>query len=244
MIELGVNIDHVATLRQARRGQRPDIIAAAKVCEMAGAHQITVHLRKDRRHIQDRDVWALKETLVVRMNLEMAADDEIMDIARRVKPYTVCLVPEKREEITTEGGLDVAAQLGRLTEVTQSMHESGIRVSMFIDPEPAQIEASMKTGADSVELHTGAYANAVGDAADDELARLWDCAEMVAETDLYLHAGHGLHVHNLLPIARMPRLHEVNIGHDIMARALFIGMDKAVKEIFDVLRYAEYTLDV
>lgn len=244
MIELGVNIDHVATLRQARRGQRPDIIAAAKVCEMAGAHQITVHLRKDRRHIQDRDVWALKETLVVRMNLEMAADDEIMDIARRVKPYTVCLVPEKREEITTEGGLDVAAQLGRLTEVTQSMHESGIRVSMFIDPEPAQIEASMKTGADSVELHTGAYANAVGDAADDELARLWDCAEMVAETDLYLHAGHGLHVHNLLPIARMPRLHEVNIGHDIMARALFIGMDKAVKEILDVLRYAEYTLDV
>ena len=244
MIELGVNIDHVATLRQARRGQRPDVIAAAKVCEMAGAHQVTVHLRKDRRHIQDKDVWALKETLVVRMNLEMAADEEIMDIARRVKPYTVCLVPEKREEITTEGGLDVAAQLGRLTEVTRCMHESGIRVSMFIDPEPAQIEASVKAGADSVELHTGAYANAIGEAADHELARLWDCAEMTAETDLYLHAGHGLHVHNLLPVARMPRLHEVNIGHDIMARALFIGMDKAVKEILDVLRYAEYTLDV
>jgi len=243
MIELGVNIDHVATLRQARRGQRPDVIAAAKVCEMAGAHQITVHLRKDRRHIQDKDVWALKETLLVRMNLEMAADDEIIGIAQRIGPYTVCLVPEKREEITTEGGLDVASQLARLTEVTQCMHEKGIRVSMFIDPEPALTEASVKAGADSVELHTGAYANALGQAADNELARLWDCAEIAAETDLALHAGHGLHVHNLLPVARMPLLHEVNIGHDIMARALFIGLDNAVKEILDVLRYAEYTLD-
>lgn len=243
MIELGVNIDHVATLRQARRGLRPDVIAAAKVCEMAGAQQITVHLRKDRRHIQDRDVHALRETLLVHMNLEMAADDEIIAIAHGLKPYTVCLVPEKREEITTEGGLDVAGQVQRLTEVTQAMHEEGIRVSMFIDPEPAQVEASVKTGADAVELHTGAYANASGKDADDELSRLWECAEVVAEAELDLHAGHGLHVHNLLPVARMPLLHEVNIGHDILARALFIGLDNAVKEILQILRYAECTLD-
>lgn len=243
MIELGVNIDHVATLRQARRGERPDVIAAAKVCELAGAHQITVHLRKDRRHIQDKDVYALKETLLVRMNLEMAADPEIIDIAKNIAPYTVCLVPENREEITTEGGLDVAGQMTKLSEVVASMHEKNIRVSMFIDPEPCQVEASSQIGADSVELHTGAYANAVGKAAEDELNRLWDCAEIISETELGLHAGHGLTIHNLLPAARMPFLREVNIGHDIIARAIFIGLDKAVKEILDVLRYVEYTLD-
>lgn len=243
MIELGVNIDHVATLRQARRGQRPDIIAAAKVCELAGAHQITVHLRKDRRHIQDRDVFALKDTLLVRMNLEMAADPEIIDIARTIAPHTVCLVPEKREEITTEGGLDVAGQLDKLSEVVDAMHEKNVRVSMFIDPEPRQVEASAKIGADAVELHTGAYANAVGPEADNELNRLWDCAELIAETDMVLHAGHGLTIHNLLPAARIPFLEEVNIGHDIIARSLFIGLENAVKEILDVLRYVEDTLD-
>ncbi|HOC70220.1 MAG TPA: pyridoxine 5'-phosphate synthase [Candidatus Hydrogenedentes bacterium] len=243
MIALGVNIDHVATLRQARRGVCPDIIAAAKICEMAGAHQITVHLRKDRRHIQDKDVHALKETLLVNMNLEMAAEDEIIGIAQSIQPYTVCLVPEKREEITTEGGLDVAGQVVRLTEVVQTMHAKGIRVSMFIDPEPGQVEASVKSGADAVELHTGAYANAIGAKADRELSRLWDCAEMVADTSMELHAGHGLTVRNLLPVARMPFLHEVNIGHDIMARALFIGLDAAVKEILGVLRDVEMAFD-
>ncbi len=243
MINLGVNIDHVATLRQARRGLHPDLVAAAKVCEMAGAQQITVHLRKDRRHIQDRDVWVLKETLLVAMNLEMAAEDEIIGIAHSLAPYTVCLVPENRQEITTEGGLNVASQIERLTEVTRAMHEKGIRVSMFIDPEYKQVEASVAAGADAVELHTGAYANAKGSDAEKELSRLWDCAEFVATTNLDLHAGHGLTVHNLFPVARMPMLHEVNIGHDIMARALFIGLDNAVKEILAVLRMADAVLD-
>lgn len=243
MIELGVNIDHVATLRQARRGRRPDVIAAAKICELAGAHQITVHLRGDRRHIQDDDVWALKQTLEVRMNLEMAAEPEIIQIARELQPHIVCLVPENRQEITTEGGLDVAGQQARLKEVCDAMHEKGILVSMFIDPEPAQVEASVAIGADAVELHTGAYANAQGKQADSELNRLWDCAEVVAETDLALHAGHGLTVRNLPPVARIPNLREVNIGHDIIARALFIGLDAAVKEILDILRWAELALE-
>ena len=204
MIELGVNIDHIATLRQARKGKHPDIVAAAKVCEMAGARQITIHLRQDRRHIQDRDVRVLKETLLVNMNLEMAAVEEIIAIAHQIRPYTVCLVPEKREEVTTEGGLDVAGQVERLTGVVQSMHAKGIRVSMFIDPDPGQVEASVKAGADAVELHTGAYANAVGEGMDRELSRLWECADFVAETPLDLHAGHGLTVHNLLPVAKIP----------------------------------------
>lgn len=235
MIELGVNIDHVATLRQARRGCVPDVIAAAKVCEMAGAHQITVHLRQDRRHIQDRDVRLLRETLLVRMNLEMAAVDEIIGIAHQIKPYTVCLVPEKREELTTEGGLDVASQQARLTDVVTAFHENDIRVSLFIDPDPAQIEASADTGADTVELHTGAYANALGAAVERELNRLADAADLVAETSMGLHAGHGLTVRNLRPVAMLPELREVNIGHDIMARALFIGLENAVGELLDIL---------
>jgi len=242
MINLGVNIDHVATLRQARRGGRPDVIAAAKICELAGVQQITAHLRKDRRHMQDRDIWALKETLLVHMNLEMAAEEEIIGIAKEIQPYTVCLVPENRAEVTTEGGLDVAGQTERLTELTREMHEKGIRVSMFIDPEQDQVEASLKAGADAVELHTGAYANAVGGEVDRELSRLWECAEMVAEAQLDLHAGHGLTVDNLMPVARMPMLREVNIGHDIIARAVFIGLDNAVKEIQAVLRHAEAIL--
>ncbi|MCK5863391.1 MAG: pyridoxine 5'-phosphate synthase [Candidatus Hydrogenedentes bacterium] len=239
MIELGVNIDHVATLRQARRGVVPDVIAAAKICELAGVHQITVHLRADRRHIQDADVYALKETLLVHMNLEMAAVPEVIRVAHDIKPYIVCLVPENREEVTTEGGLDVAGQVGKLTEVVQSMHEKGIKVSMFIDPEPGQIEAAAVIGADAVEFHTGAYANAAGDDADGELQRLWDCAEQLEKMNLYCHAGHGLTVRNLLPVARIPNLREVNIGHDIIARALFIGLDNAVKEIMGVLKEAD-----
>ncbi|HDP35791.1 MAG TPA: pyridoxine 5'-phosphate synthase [Candidatus Hydrogenedentes bacterium] len=241
MIELGVNIDHVATLRQARRGVAPDVVAAAKICEIAGAHQITVHLREDRRHIQDADVYALKQTLLVRMNLEMAAAPEIIAIARDIKPDSVCLVPEKREEITTEGGLDVAGQADKLAGVVADMHENGIKVSMFIDPEPAQIEASATIGADYVELHTGAYANARGKVVEEELTRLRDSAKRIGRTPLRCHAGHGLTVRNLTPVARIPELREVNIGHDIIARAVFVGLDTAVREILDILEAADRT---
>lgn len=241
MIELGVNIDHVATLREARKGRVPDVIMAAKICEMAGAHQITVHLRRDRRHIQDRDVELLSETLLVRMNLEMAAAREIVDVAKRVRPHTVCLVPENRQEITTEGGLDVHEKQAQLKSVVQEMHDHGILVSMFIDPEIMQIDASIETGADAVELHTGAYANAIGvEGREEELSRLFSCAEYVLDSDLALHAGHGLTVRNLAHVAALPGLEEVNIGHDIMARALFIGLESAVQEILDELdMYAE-----
>jgi pyridoxine 5-phosphate synthase len=235
MVELGVNIDHVATLREARKGRAPDIIMAAKVCELAGAHQITVHLRQDRRHIQDRDVDLLAETLLVRLNLELAAVDEIIGVAHRLRPQTVCLVPENRQEVTTEGGLDVASQKERLAEVVAGMHGHGIRASMFIDPEIRQIDASIEIGADAVELHTGAYANASGSRQDVELERLFSCAEYVLDSDLALHAGHGLTVRNLAPVAELPGLREVNIGHDIVARAVFIGLENAVQEILDVL---------
>jgi len=235
MIERGVNIDHVATLREARKGAAPDVVEAARVCEAAGAHQITVHLRQDRRHIQDRDIEALAQTLNTRMNFEMGATDEIIAIAHHIKPYTVCLVPEHRKEVTTEGGLDVAGQLSRMTEVTIGMHEQGIRVSMFIDPEESQVEASKAVGADSVELHTGAYANARGAEQEAELERLRIAGVYAQKLGLALHAGHGLTRLNLAPIVGIPGLREVNIGHDIVARAVFIGLENAVKEILAAL---------
>lgn len=236
MIELGVNIDHVATLREARKGTAPRVLDAAAICEGAGAHQITIHLRQDRRHIQDKDVYELAESLTTRMNLEMAAVDEIIAIGYQVRPHTVCLVPEHREEITTEGGLDVRAQQSRLTEVVAGMHEHGIKVSMFIDPEPHQVEASAATGADYVELHTGAYANAGGPAVEEELERLRIAAGVIEETPMRFHAGHGLTARNLAPIVALPGLQEVNIGHDIIARAVFIGLEAAVKEILAALK--------
>jgi len=235
LIELGVNIDHIATLREARKGTVPSVLEAAAICERAGAHQITIHLRQDRRHIHDHDVYALAESLTTRMNLEMAAVDEIIAIGHQVKPHTVCLVPENRQEITTEGGLDVRAQAAWLSEVVAGMHAHGIKVSMFIDPEPDQIEASAATGADYVELHTGAYANARGADLEREIIRLQESAAAIAQTPLRFHAGHGLTARNLAPIVALPGLREVNIGHDIIARALFIGLDAAVKEILDAL---------
>ena len=238
LIELGVNIDHVATLREARKGLRPDVVAAAKTCETAGAHQITVHLREDRRHIQDRDVEALAAVLQIRLNLEMGVTDEIIAIAHRIRPHTVCLVPENRQEVTTEGGWDVVGRQDRLRDVISGMHEHGIRVSLFIDPEPGQVEASAAVGADYVELHTGAYANADETTRRHELARLWDAAARVAKTPMQCNAGHGLTVRNLWPVALIPNLNEVNIGHDIIARALFIGLEKAVQEILAVLEKA------
>ena len=235
MIELGVNIDHVATLREARKGLWPDVIAAAKVCEMAGAHQITVHLRQDRRHIQDRDVEQLRQVLLVRLNLEMGASDEIIGIAHRIKPEIVCLVPENRQEVTTEGGLDVASQQARLTDVVKGFHDDGIQVSLFIDPECRQVDASAATAADCVELHTGAYANAKGAKVQEELNRIETAGIHAQECGLIFNAGHGLTVRNLRPVASIPGLHEVNIGHDIIARAIFIGLENAVLEILDTL---------
>lgn len=231
MIELGVNIDHIATLREARKGLVPDTAAAAKVCELAGAHQITVHLRQDRRHIQDRDIYGLREVLLVRMNLEMAAVDEMIAIAHDIKPHTVCLVPENREEVTTEGGLDVAGQQARLKDVVSGMHDHGVKVSMFIDPDAPQVDASAATGADFVELHTGQYANVSGHAADEEIARLKTAARRAEAAGLVVNAGHGLTVRNLRPVGLISQIKEMNIGHDIISRAVFIGLDNAVKEI-------------
>jgi pyridoxine 5-phosphate synthase len=240
MVELGVNIDHVATLREARKGDMPDLVAAAKVAELAGAHQITVHLRQDRRHIQDRDVEILSQVLRVRLNLEMAAVDEIIAVAHRLRPHTVCLVPENRQEVTTEGGLNVAGQQDRLKGVVEGMHERGIKVSMFIDPDLPQVEASAATGADYVELHTGAYANAAALDVLNELNRLAEAATCALQSGLVFNAGHGLTVQNLPAVAAIPTLNEVNIGHSIIARAVFIGLDAAVKEILHVLdRYAQ-----
>lgn len=236
MIELGVNIDHVATLRQARRGTEPDVIAAAKICELAGAHQITVHLRQDRRHIQDRDVKLLKQVLQVRLNLEMAAVDEIITIAQQLKPHTVCLVPENRQEVTTEGGLDVAGQRKRLAEVVRLFHDAGVRVSMFIDPDADQVDASAEVRADYVELHTGRYANASPADVMAEVDRLAAAAARAIHAGLVFNAGHGLTVRNLPAVAAIPGLNEVNIGHSIVSRAVFIGLENAVKEMLAVLR--------
>jgi len=238
MIELGVNIDHVATLREARKDIRPDIVAAAKVCEMAGAHQITVHLRGDRRHIQDRDVELLEQVLLVRLNLEMAAEDEIIEIAHRIQPHTVCLVPENRREVTTEGGLDVVSQKELLTEVVVGFHERGVKVSLFIDPDIEQVEASAAVGGDYVELHTGAYANARGESVVSELDRMRAAAGRAGECGLLFHAGHGLTRENLGAVAAIPGLREVNIGHSILSRAIFVGLERAVREILDILAAA------
>jgi pyridoxine 5-phosphate synthase len=236
LIELGVNIDHVATLRQARREEHPSVVEAARVAEDAGAHQITVHLRQDRRHIQDHDIEELSKSLRVRMNFEMAAVPEMIALAHRIRPHCVCLVPENREEITTEGGLDVAARVPELTELVAGMRDHGVLVSMFIDADQRQVEASKAAGADMVELHTGCYANACGEARGLELQRLRESGALACQLGMTFNAGHGLSVRNLEPVALLPGLHEVNIGHDIIARALFIGLDAAVKEILEILQ--------
>jgi pyridoxine 5-phosphate synthase len=212
------------------------VIAAAKVCEMAGAHQITVHLREDRRHIQDRDVELLRQVLNIRLNLEMGANDDIIRIAHRIRPDVVCLVPERRQEVTTEGGLDVAGQQARLTEVGGGFNADGIEVSMFIDPDRRQVDASKAVGATYVELHTGAYADAKGAKVDNEFRRIENAGLYAQDVGLIFNAGHGLSVRNLAPIAAIPGLHEVNIGHDIIARAIFIGLENAVQEILDILK--------
>lgn len=229
---LGVNIDHVATIRQARGTRYPDTVQAAALAEEAGADGITIHLREDRRHIQDRDVYLLKETLQTRMNFEMAVTEEMVAIAEDVKPAHCCLVPEKREELTTEGGLDVEGQEERVREACDRLTAAGIEVSLFIDPEPAQIDATIRCGAPVIELHTGAYAEAQSAVEQtEELKRIREAAAYAYQKGLIVNAGHGLHYHNVEQIAEIPEMNELNIGHGIIARALFVGLKEAVSEI-------------
>jgi pyridoxine 5-phosphate synthase len=236
---LGVNIDHVATLRQARGTRYPDPIQAAIAAESAGADSITLHLREDRRHIQDRDVRMLRDILQTRMNLEMAVTDEMLEIATQLHPEDCCLVPERREELTTEGGLDVAGQLPRMREACKRLAEAGIRVSLFIDADPEQIDAAAASGAPCIEIHTGHFADATpGLAQTEELARIVEAVRLGEQAGLTVHAGHGLHYHNVQKIAAISGIRELNIGHAIMARALFTGLESAVAEMKRLMREA------
>ena len=231
-MELGVNIDHVATLRQARGTVYPDPIKAARIAEEAGADLITLHLREDRRHIVDRDIEILRGRIQTRMNLEMAATDEMVKIACRVRPDDVCLVPERRAELTTEGGLNVAGQKELLAQVTLSLQKAGIRVSMFVDPDTLQIEASRDVGADAIEIHTGAYAEALSVTEEDrEFERVVEAVTTGNKLALKVNAGHGLHYENVERIASIDGITELNIGHSIIARAVFLGLAGAVKEM-------------
>lgn len=237
-IALGVNIDHVATLRQARRARYPDPLYAALQAEQAGADSITLHLREDRRHIQDRDVHLMRDALQTRMNLEMAVTEEMLAIAVGVKPQDCCLVPEKRQEVTTEGGLDVVGQGTRIAAAVRTLSAAGIRVSLFIDPDAAQIEAAARAAAPVIELHTGAYADAEGAAQARELERLRAAARLGASRGLIVNAGHGLHYHNVAPVAAISEICELNIGHSIIARAIADGMARAVRDMKALMRNA------
>ncbi len=238
-LRLGVNVDHVATIRQARRTTYPDPVEAALAAERGGAAGITVHLREDRRHIQEADVWALRERVSTKLNLEMAASEPIIEIACQVRPDDACLVPERREELTTEGGLAVAANRERLAEVVRRLSAAGIRVSMFIDPEPQEVEASKAVGAWAIELHTGRYADAPTEAERrQELERIKAAARQGARLGLSVHAGHGLTLDNVAPIASIPEIVELNIGHSIVARAIFVGIEQATREMLEACRRA------
>ena len=241
---LGVNIDHIATIRQARRTRFPEVIQAALVAEQAGADGITAHLREDRRHIQDRDIELLAAMVQTRLNLEMAVTNEIIKIALQVRPAACCLVPERREELTTEGGLDVAGNFARIRDACQILGEAGIEVSLFIDAEPDQIEAAANAGAPVVELHTGHYADAATpEEQRRELQRLRTAAELAVNKGLTVNAGHGLHYHNVAEISRIPQLRELNIGHSIVARALFSGLAKAVQDMKRLMDIARGSID-
>jgi len=240
MAKLCVNIDHVATVRQARRISEPDPVQAAVLAELAGAAGITCHLREDRRHIQDDDVWRLKAVVKTALNLEMAVTDEMMAIAEKLQPHMVMFVPENRQEVTTEGGLDVAGKLDRVKAATQRMKAAGLLVSHFIDPEPAQIDAARDCGADVIELHTGAYANAVK--AEDRLAelqRLEQAALHATMNGQSVNAGHGLNLRNILPVAAIPRLRELHIGHSIISNAVLVGLGPAVTAMVQAIAQAD-----
>jgi pyridoxine 5-phosphate synthase len=230
-LALGVNIDHVATLRQARRARLPDPVHAALIAESSGADSITLHLREDRRHIQDQDVRTLRGLLKTHMNLELAVTPEMLRIAAEVRPADCCLVPERRTEVTTEGGLDVASDLARVREAVTQLTDAGIRVALFIDPQPQQIESAAAAGAPVIELHTGAYAEAAGAAQALQLARLAEAVRQARQLGLTVHAGHGLNYHNVQPVAALRDIVELNIGHAIIAHALFAGLSAAVREM-------------
>lgn len=236
---LGVNIDHIATLRNARGTHYPDPVQAAFIAEQAGADGITVHLREDRRHITDRDVRILRQTIQTRMNLEMAVTDEMLDIATELKPHFCCLVPEKRQEVTTEGGLDVAGQLDKMTVAVERLAQAGILVSLFIDADHRQIDAAVAVGAPYIEIHTGAYAEAQGElAVQAELNRIAKAATYAASKGLKVNAGHGLTYHNVQPIAALPEMHELNIGHAIIGQAVMSGLSSAVADMKLLMREA------
>ncbi|TAJ76592.1 pyridoxine 5'-phosphate synthase [bacterium] len=237
MLRLGVNVDHVATVRQARRIDVPDPVEAALLAERGGADGITVHLREDRRHIQERDVELLRQRVRSKINLEMAVIPEMVRLAEKFRPDDACFVPERREELTTEGGLDVSAYKTKIQEAVRRLQQRGIRVSLFVDPEESQIEASRKVGAHGVELHTGGYCNASGDRTG-ELKKIAAAASFARRLGLEVHGGHGLNYENVLPIARIPEMVELNIGHSIVARAIMVGMERAVKEMKELLRKA------
>jgi pyridoxine 5-phosphate synthase len=231
MPELGVNIDHVATIRQARKTYEPDPVAAAVLCELAGADAITIHLREDRRHINDRDVRVLRETVTIELNLELSVADEIVGIACQVKPDQATVVPERREEVTTEGGLDIVTHRVAVARAIERLKAAGISISLFLDPDPRQIELAKTLGADAVELHTGQYALAKGPAQHEQLVALTTAGKQIVDLGMHLHAGHGLNYHNVVPVARIPQMRELNIGHSIVSRAVLVGLERAVGEM-------------
>ncbi|HEY4076775.1 MAG TPA: pyridoxine 5'-phosphate synthase [Rhizomicrobium sp.] len=238
-LRLGVNVDHVATVREARGGDNPDPVRAAILAQAAGADGITAHLREDRRHISDDDILRLTAALTIPLNLEMAATDEMLAIALKAKPHAACIVPEKREERTTEGGIDCVGQFARLKPIVGKLIDAGIRVSMFIEPDRKQIDAAHNLGAPVVEMHTGAYANATGTARDKILTHIHNGAEFGADLGLEIHAGHGLTYKNVKPIAAIPHIRELNIGHFLIGEAIFIGLEAAIREmrrLMDVAR--------
>ncbi len=243
MTKLAINVDHVATIRQARGITEPDPVAAAAICELAGAAGIVVHLREDRRHVQDRDIYLLRETIKTKLNLEMGANKDIIKIALNIKPDMITLVPEKRQELTTEGGLDVVSQMKKISKVIEKMKKESIPVSIFVDPDPKQLAAASKVGAAFVELHTGRYCDATEESMQQHEFRLIsEAAEEAAGLGLRVCAGHGLNYQNTAPIAALASIEELSIGHAIIAKAVFCGMDQAVKEMLTIVRQAESTI--
>lgn len=236
MIKLGVNIDHIATLRQARMGTEPEPFMAAQIAEKAGADGITIHLREDRRHIQDKDVYDIKKVISIPLNLEMACSDDIINIAREVLPNTCTIVPEKRQEITTEGGLDAAGQYNAVADTVVRLQEKGIKVSLFIEPDKVQIEAAKKMGAEYIEIHTGLYANTEDEAQLQELNRIKEAAIYAHSLGLIVNAGHGLNYTNTKNITAVPYMNEFNIGHSIISKAVFTGLEEAVKEMIKIVK--------
>ena len=237
MAKLGLNIDHVATVRQARGGCEPDPVAAAAIGELAGAEGITIHLREDRRHIQDRDLEILRRTVKTKLNLEMAATREMVAIALAIKPEQVTLVPEKRQELTTEGGLDVSLNLKVVTDAVKRLRDAGICVSLFVDPDQEQIKAASKSGANYIEIHTGSYAEAFGTPAmGHELEKIDTAIKLAAKVGLGINAGHGLNYVNIIPIATLGGIEEYNIGHSIISRAVLVGLDRAVRDMVGLIR--------